>query len=381
MPRTLSLAILLCTPLAGCIPDVPPPSPGPAPARSPGPAGAPGVPSLKRGMNVGNGLDAPSEGAWGVTLEPPLFEAIAAAGFDHVRIPIRFSGHAAATAPYTIDEAFFRRVDWAIDQVVSRGMTAIVDLHHYGELMDHPDAHAARFVALWKQIAARYAGRPASVLYEILNEPSGALDASRWNALLAETLRAVRAADPGRAIIVDSYFWAAAKELATTLALPEGDRRLIGSFHMYQPILFTHQGMTSWMPPEYGTVGVVFPGPPKAPIEPVPGAASVPWVAEWFRKYNTLPADQSPCGPAAITEQFEYARAFAERTRLPVYMGEFGAADKGDMASRTAWTRAVRREAERRGIGWAYWDDGGSFKAYDQKLGTWNRELRAALLE
>ena len=45
-------------------------------------------------------------------------------------------------------------VDWAIDQALSRGMRAIVDMHHYGELTDQPEAHAARFVALWRQISA-----------------------------------------------------------------------------------------------------------------------------------------------------------------------------------------------------------------------------------
>jgi hypothetical protein len=44
---------------------------------------------------------------------------------------------------------------------------------------------------------------------------------------------------------------------------------------------------------------------------------------------TTVPAPQNPGGPAAIAEQFEYAQAFMVRTGLPVYMGEFGAADKG----------------------------------------------------
>ena len=385
--RRLRLVTLLgAAAIAGCIPDVPEPAvsagapAGATPAR-PRPPATPGATSLRRGMNVGNALDAPTEGAWGVVLEPPFFEAIAAAGFDHVRIPVRFSAHAAEGAPYTIDAEFFRRVDWAVEQVLSRGMTAIVDLHHYNELMEQPDAHAARFVGLWRQIAARYAGRPATVVYELLNEPSGKLTADRWNALLGETLRAVRAIDPGRAIIVDSYFWAAAKELAGTLALPADDRRLVGSFHMYQPILFTHQGMTAWMPPEFGTVGIAFPGPPKAPVEPIAAAAGVAWTAEWFRGYNTLPAAQNPGGYSAVTAEFELARAFAERSRLPVYMGEFGTGNKADMASRVTWTRAVRKEAERRGIGWAYWDDGGTFRVYDQKAGTWNAELKAALLD
>ena len=32
-------------------------------------------------------------------------------------------------------------------------------------------------------------------------------------------------------------------------------------------------------------------------------------------------------------------------------------------------------------MGWAYWDDGGMFKAMDPKTGTWNEGLRRALLE
>jgi endoglucanase len=245
--------------------------------------------------------------------------------------------------------------------------------------MAAPHAHAARFVGLWTQIAARYAGRPPSVMYELLNEPSHELTSERWNALLAQALHAVRALDPARTVIVDSTSWAAAKDLAA-LSLPAGDRHLIASFHMYQPILFTHQGMP-WMPPEFGTTGVVFPGPPRAPVDPSPDAQRVGWVADWFRRYNALPPDRNPGGFAAITEQFELARAFAARAGVPVYMGEFGAADKGDMASRVTWTRAVRKEAERRGIAWTYWDDGGAFKAYDQKERAWVTVLRAALLD
>jgi hypothetical protein len=40
----------------------------------------------------------------------------------------------------------------------------------------------------------------------------------------------------------------------------------------------------------------------------------------------------------------------------------------------------VRVESERRGFGWAYWDDGGSFKAYDRQRGVWVPELCDALL-
>ncbi len=356
--------------LAGCIPDVPPVPPMAPHAFVPG--------ELHRGINAGNALDAPKEGDWGVTLDERFFADVAAAGFDHVRIPIRFNAHALASAPFTVDEDFFRRVDWAVDQTTRRKMTAIIDFHHYEELMDDPDAHAARFAAIWRQIAARYHDRPASVLYELLNEPTSKLTAPRWNTLLVEGLAAIRGADPARRVIVDSVFWAAAKELAN-LELPAGDAALITSFHMYQPILFTHQGM-DFMPGEYATIGIQFPGPPATPITPAGGALKVDWVADWLRRYNTAPAAENPSSPSAVRAEFAMAHAYAERTKRPLYMGEFGAGDPIDPASRARWTRLVREEAEKQGIGWAYWDDAGRFKIFDRKTGVWNPELIAALM-
>ena len=49
---------------------------------------------LARGVNLGNALDAPKEGEWGLTLEEDFFEQIRRAGFKSVRIPIRWSAHA-----------------------------------------------------------------------------------------------------------------------------------------------------------------------------------------------------------------------------------------------------------------------------------------------
>jgi endoglucanase len=62
-------------------------------------------------------------------------------------------------------------------------------------------------------------------------------------------------------------------------------------------------------------------------------------------------------------------------------MGEFGSVDGADIESRAAWTRATRIEAERRGFGWAYWDDGASCAVYDRKQRAWVPELKDALLK
>ena len=69
---------------------------------------------LARGINLGNALEAPREGDWGVVLQADYFTRIAKAGFQTVRIPIRWSAHTGDVPAYKIDPDFFNRVDWAI---------------------------------------------------------------------------------------------------------------------------------------------------------------------------------------------------------------------------------------------------------------------------
>ena len=356
----------------GCVGlENPLPQPAAAPTR------APGRPNLRRGMNLGNALDAPHEGDWGVVLDEADFSRLHAAGFDHVRLPVRFSAHASTSPPYAIDEDLLGRVDWAVAHALANDLAIIVDMHYYDELCEEPDAQAARFAGMWAQIAQRYRTAPESVCFELLNEPHGALTADKWNAILQAALTVVRASNPARTVIVEGVDWASAKSLRDTLRVPD-DPAIVASFHMYQPMLFTHQG-AAWMGPEFRTEGVRFPGPPSVPIAPVDAARSVAWVRNWFERYNHAPADTNPSGPVTIAEQLDMAQAFANSRRVPVYMGEFGAIDHADLASRVTWIRATRMEAERRGFGWAYWDDGGGFKAYDRQRAAWVPELLAAL--
>ncbi|HEY4106274.1 MAG TPA: glycoside hydrolase family 5 protein, partial [Polyangiaceae bacterium] len=258
------------------------------------------LPGFTRGINLGNALDAPSEGAWGVTLKPEHFKMAKAAGLDHVRLPVRFSAHAGAEAPFKIDEALFTRVDWAVQQATANGLSIIIDLHHYEELNKKPRDNAERLVGMWQQIAARYKDQPASVAFELINEPADELKSPELNPITQKALAAVRATNPTRIVIVDSYFWASADRLKE-LELPQ-DPNLVPSFHMYQPILFTHQGM-EWMGPEFQTKGIVFPGPPATPVTPVPAAQSTSWTSTWLNAYNTLPVAENSSGPKAIFDQ------------------------------------------------------------------------------
>src|SRR5262245_54216947 len=106
---------------------------------------------IGRGVNLGNALEAAEEGQWGLTLRAAYFRIIREAGFDSVRIPVRWSARAGKGFPYAIDESFFERVDWAISQALDNGLVVIVDVHHYDALMKDPGSHKERFLALWRQ--------------------------------------------------------------------------------------------------------------------------------------------------------------------------------------------------------------------------------------
>ncbi|MFV2039532.1 MAG: glycoside hydrolase family 5 protein, partial [Acidimicrobiales bacterium] len=191
--------------------------------------------ALGRGINIGDALEAPNEGDWGVTIEDSFFDIIAEAGFDSVRIPISWSTHASTEPPYTIDPEFFSRVDHVLDQVQRVGLTAVIDMHHYAEIFVDPAGETDRFVAMWSQIAERYADQPQSVYFEPLNEPSDAFSdqPQLWNELFAEALEAIRRTNPDRAVVVGPVAFNSLEAL-NTLTLPP-DPNLIVTIHYYDP--------------------------------------------------------------------------------------------------------------------------------------------------
>jgi endoglucanase len=320
----------------------------PAAAKEPAAAGIHAAnQKLGRGINLANALEAPREGEWGVTLKAEHFRAIKQAGFDTVRLPMRWSGHARADAPYTIDPRFAARIDWAIEQALTNHFNIIINVHHYDEINADPDRHLPRLVALWEQIAARYKDRPAGVYFELLNEPNDKLVDGKWNAAISRLLRAVRKTNPNRPVIVGPAHWNAIWALER-LELPRDDRNLIVSVHYYAPFEFTHQG--------------------------------APWVNgadKWKgRKWTGSAPEQ-----AAVHNEFKNAATWAKQHDRPMFLGEFGTFEAADLESRARWTRFVAREAEKLGFSWAYWDFCAGFGAYDPRAEAWRAPLKAALLD
>jgi len=304
-------------------------------------------PVLGRGVNLGNALESPKEGQWGVVLKEEYFEQIRAAGFDSVRIPVRWSAHAGDAAPYRIAPALFDRVDWAVRQALQRRLIPVVNMHHYEAIFQEPDKHRERFLALWQQIAEHYRDYAPELVLELLNEPHAKLTAEKWNRLLAEAIQIVRRTNPTRQIMVGPVGWNSINDLVS-LELPEDDRRLIVTVHYYSPFPFTHQG-ASWV-----------------------GQQSQKWLGT---RWTGTKAEQR-----AVVRDLDKAIAWAARHRRPLYLGEFGAYSKADMESRARWTRFVADEALKRKIGFGYWEFCSGFGVYDPQRNQWIEPLKEALL-
>jgi endoglucanase len=301
---------------------------------------------LGRGINFGNALDAPKEGDWGVTLRAEYFQIIKEAGFQTVRLPVRWSAHASAEAPYSLDLKFAERVDWAINQALANKLSIIIDLHHYSEMHADPDKHLPRLIGLWQQIADRYSKMPKEVYFELLNEPQDKLNESKWNEVIPQVLAAVRKTNSARPVIIGPAQWNAVRAI-DKLQLPADDHNIIVTVHSYDPFQFTHQG-----------------------------AGFVKGADKWRgTKWTGSDAEQS-----AIRKSFERAANWAKVHDRPIFLGEFGAFQEADMESRARWTGFVAREAERLGFSWAYWEFCSGFGAYDSKAKSWREPLKAALV-
>ena len=195
-----------------------------------------------RGINMGNGLEAPNyEGEWGLLLKDHYFTEIKNAGFNLVRIPIKWNAHSINIAPYTINATFFNRVDHVIDQALSLGLKVIINIHHFDEIMNNPTGFKDKFLSLWSQIAIRYKSKPSDLMFELLNEPKNGTIVNYWNQYIVEGISTIRSTNPTRKIVFGSAYWHDIDYL-DTLQVPANDENLIATIHYYDPYAFTHQG-------------------------------------------------------------------------------------------------------------------------------------------
>jgi len=271
------------------------------------------------------------------------FARIRQAGLGTVRVVLFTFPH--LDQDNRLDPAWLEKLDQVLAWGRNNDLQVILDVHDFNDCVKDVPACEAKLVQVWTQLGERYAAQPDSVVFELLNEPHGALDARAWNALLAKLLQVVRKTNPTRNVVVGPPRWNNPEEL-DTLRLPEDDRHLVVTFHYYEPFAFTHQG-ASWVEPQFSEkTGVRF----------------------------------TPEQVAKIESDFDKVEAWSRRHGRPILLGEYGAYDKAPMEDRVLWTRTVARAAEKRGFAHLYWQFSSDFVLYDFQREDWVEPLLHAVV-
>jgi endoglucanase len=176
-------------------------------------------------------------------------------------LPVTWAYHFDTDSPsWTVNATWMNRVETVVDEVLQRGLYAVLNVHHDSWIWADVSASGAnltmieeKFSALWTQIAAKFKCKSSKLIFEAINEPPGssAADGAELNKLNGLFLNAVASSggyNPKRVVSLsglsmDSYKTEQFFEAPVNTTQPWGLQ-----FHYYSPydFIFGAWGKTIW---------------------------------------------------------------------------------------------------------------------------------------
>lgn len=282
------------------------------------------------------------------------FEKIAGWKFDHVRVPFDYELLEKGSGE-PIDENF-EYLDRAVGYGKRHGLNVILDLHKafgydfndFGKegrntLFENPAAQE-RFLKLWDKVSARYAAAQ-NVAFELLNEVTDIRFIDPWNDLICRTVETIRKNAPRTPIIYGGVCWNSAKHVRDLTPPPSSD--ILYTFHLYEPLLFTHQ-KAHWVEA-------------LKDIPEVPYPAGMEFYRNGSRPLGFMGENLFASAAKAMGEEFfedflQEACEYAQSQNVPLYCGEFGVIDQAPADDTVNWFRDVLNVFGRLRIGCAIWN-------------------------
>jgi endoglucanase len=317
------------------------------------------IADMKLGWNLGNTFDAHRAGytgaeenyetIWvGVKTSQEMIDALKAAGFNTLRIPITWHPH--VDEDFTISPYRLSRIQEVVDYAWANDMYVIINIHH-DDSVDYvfPDSehfeNSARYVRrIWEQVAPLFADYGEKLIFEALNEPrlvgtrfewnnnmnnatcQDALDAlCRINQVFVDTVRAAGGYNETRYLMVTGLGAKADSVTHALYRMPEdtADNKIIITAHEYVPYSFALQS------------------PAESASRSEFDMTSTASTGDIDRFMNLL-----------------YNRYVSQG--IPVLLGEFGARDKsGNLRSRVEFAAYYVASARARGMTCVWWDNHG----------------------
>jgi len=304
------------------------------------------VAKIRVGWNLGNTLDAdPDETSWGnPKTRKANIDAIKAAGFNAVRIPVSWSHH--VDKSYKINTGFMNRVKEIVSYASDNNMYILLNTHHDEGIFKFKDSDMPTskdaFTKVWQQIAENFKDENLRLIFEGLNEPRTKGSSAEWSGgtkeerdnlnvmeqIFVDVVRASGGKNVNRVLLVSTYAASAEQAALDGVKIPNDPsnptiKKIIVSVHAYSPYNFAlNEGSGS--------------------------------VKTWSKdNISDRSGVETPINRAYIT--------FVSKG-IPVIMGEFGALNRNNEPARAEWALYYVSYAKSKGIPCFWWDDGGNFK-------------------
>ena len=305
------------------------------------------------GWNLGNALEATgrayvwgsrgfNESGWGnPKASQALFNAIKAAGFRSVRIPVSWKQY--ADADDNISPQWMERVTEVVNYAHNAGLVAMINIHWDGGWMQ--PTYAARSVAnarlakFWTQIASNFRNHDDTLLFAGTNEvmvdgdytpptPEYCEVQKGFNQVFFSAVRATGGNNAGRHLVVQAFNTDIDHALSCNAAMPTDPvaKRMMMEVHYYDPYSFAlDEKSASW---------------------------------KWGQAANPSGAGNEPHADG----QFQKVKdAFIDQG-VPVLLGEYGAIRRAEYDAagthRKYWDQYITQSAWSRGVVPMYWDNG-----------------------
>lgn len=312
------------------------------------------------GWNLGNSLESIGPGnetAWGnPVVTQQLIDAVKAAGFDTIRLPVAWSAFSNASN-FTIDPAWLNRVEEVVNYALNADMYVIMNEHWDGGWLNHPfygnqTSLNNRLSVMWAQIANHFEAYDNRLLFagtnEVMNEGDYGTPTQEYvdvqnsyNQTFVDAVRATGGNNANRYLVVQG-FNTNIDHTVNFFVVPTdtASNRLFVEVHYYDPYNFTlntGSNVTEWP-------------------STVETWANEPWVDSQFQK---------------MKENF-YDRGIA------MILGEYGVVSRmgvsGHEASRIRWNQYITESAVSHGMVPVYWDNGftgdGGMGLFDRNNGS-----------
>ncbi|MDO3382177.1 glycoside hydrolase family 5 protein [Gilvimarinus algae] len=306
------------------------------------------------GWNLGNTLEAlGSETAWGNPITTPeLLQAVKAAGFDTVRIPVAWSRFS-DEASFSIEPAWMERVHEVVTYALDAELYVMLNIHWDGGWMQptyaEQDYVRGRLAVMWQQIAERFSAFGSALLFACTNEVLVEGDygtpteeyytvQNGFNQVCVDTIRATGGNNTERFVVVQGFNTNIDHTL-NFFEMPEdpADDKLLVEVHYYDPYNFTLNPDSQ--------------------------------VTQWGDRAEDASLSEPWANETHVDAQFGRMKSRFVDQGVGVILGEYGAMSRFQVpwheAYRVYWNQYVTASAVTHGLVPVYWDagytgDGGS---------------------